>query len=145
MLIYLAADHRGFFLKEKLKLWLESKNYQVRDFGNLVFNDQDDYPDFSRGLAEELNQNPNNKGIVICGSGIGVDIVVNRFPGVRCGLGFNKKQVSHGRLFDNINCLALAADFTNFIQAKKLVWFFLKTSFTDQKKYKRRLEKINKM
>ncbi len=145
MLIYLAADHRGFFLKEKLKTWLNKKGFQVKDFGNTELNPNDDYPDFVQKLAEELNKNPESKGIIICGSGIGVDIVANRFNQVRCGLGFNEKQIAHGRAFNNINCLALPADFLKLNQAKKLATSFLTTSFSDKARHKRRLIKIDKI
>jgi ribose 5-phosphate isomerase B len=145
MVIYLAADHRGFFLKEKLKSWLENQGYQIKDIGNLVFEANDDYPDFAQKLAKTLNKNPKNRGIVICGSGIGVDIVANRFNRVRCGLGFDKKQVVHGRSFDSINCLSLPADFIAFDRAKKLVRAFLETKFFGQERHRRRLEKIEKI
>lgn len=145
MLIYLASDHRGFALKEQLKSWLENQGYQVKDFGNLVLDKNDDYPDFSRALARELNKHPDSRGIVLCGSGIGVDIVANRFEKVRCGLGFNLKQVAHGRAFDNINCLSLPADFIDLVWAKELVRVFLETDFCRQERYQRRLEKINKL
>lgn len=145
MLIYLASDHRGFVLKEQLKSWLENQGYQVKDFGNLVFDKNDDYPDFSRALARELNRRPTNRGVVLCGSGIGVDIVANRFKRVRCGLGFDPEQVVHGRAFDDINCLALPGDFISFGQAQKLVKGFLDTDFSNQKKHQRRLEKLNNL
>ena len=145
MIVYLATDHRGFALKEKLKPWLDKQGFWFKDFGNLVFDADDDYPDFAQKLAETLSRNPKNRGLVICGSGIGVDIVANRFNGVRCGLGFNKKQVAHGRSFDDINCLALPADFVNTNQAKKIVRVFLETEFSGQKRHKRRLEKIEKI
>jgi len=145
MLIYLAADHRGFYLKEKLKSWLKNEGYQIKDFGNLIFDPQDDYPDFSYNLARELKQNPNCRGIVLCGSGIGVSIVVNRFPKVRCALGFNQKQVAHGRVFDDINCLSLPADFINFNQAKKMINSFLTVEFKSEKKYQKRLDKIDQI
>jgi len=145
VIVYFATDHRGFALKEKLKSWLENQEYQVKDFGNLAFESQDDYPDFTQKLASTLNCNPQNRGIVLCGSGIGVDIVANRFSRVRCGLGFDKKQVVHGRAFDDINCLALPADFINFNQAKKIAKAFLETEFSGQERHRRRLEKIERI
>jgi ribose 5-phosphate isomerase B len=145
MVIYLASDHRGFALKEQLKSWLEGQGDRVKDFGNSVFDEDDDYPDFSQPLARELNKYPLNRGIVFCGSGIGVDIVANRFERVRCGLGFTLRQVVHGRSFDNINCLSLPADFIDFSQAKELTKAFLKTEFSGQKRYRQRLEKIDRI
>jgi len=145
VLVYLASDHRGFALKEQLKSWLENQGYQVKDFGNLVFDKNDDYPDFSQPLARELDKCPANRGVVFCGSGIGVDIVANRFRRVRCGLGFTLRQVTHGRAFDDINCLSLPADFVDFSQAKELTKAFLKTEFSNQRRYQQRLEKIDKV
>lgn len=142
MKIYLAADHRGFFWKEKLASWLKNDGYSVEDLGNDVFDPEDDYPDFAQKVAQKLADSPNDRGIVLCGSGIGVDIVANRVAGVRCGLALNKDQIIHGRQIDNINCLALAADFLSFYQAKKIVKAFLTTDFANLKKSQRRLKKI---
>jgi len=140
MLLYLAADHRGFNLKEQIKPWLVKEGYQVKDMGNSQFDAGDDYPDFVLKLAREMKAG--DRGILFCGSGIGMAIAANRFPHLRCGLGFNREQVEHGRKNDDINCLSLPADFLSFKEAKDLVRVFLKTEFDKKESHRRRIEKL---
>ena len=142
MKICLAADHRGFEFKEKIKVWLGKRGCQVVDLGNDHYDPDDDYPDFAQKLVKRLLPDQ-DRGILFCGSGIGVNIVANRFSGIRCGLGFTPKQVKHGRQNDDINCLALAADFLNFEQIKKVVTVFLETKFDEKASHKRRIKKID--
>jgi RpiB/LacA/LacB family sugar-phosphate isomerase len=85
----------------------------------------------------------NRKGILICGSGVGVCIAANRVKGVRCGLGLNKKQVVDARRHDDMNVLALAADYVSFEEARGMVEAFLKTEFDGEEKHKRRIEKLD--
>jgi ribose 5-phosphate isomerase B len=139
-MIYLGADHRGFQLKEKIKNWLAEGNYEFEDLGNDRFDPEDDYPDFAKKVAKKLGRS--DKGIVICGSGVGVDIVANRFPELRCGLGFLPEQIKKAREDDDINCLALAADFLEEKVAKEIIKTFLETPFSSQENKIRRLKKI---
>ena len=141
-MIYLAADHRGFDLKEKVKDWLKKENYSVEDLGNFVYDSNDDYPDFTKKVAEKISRQK-GRGIIFCGSGIGVDIVANRHSGVRCGLGFSSEQIKHGRENDDINCLALPADFFKFNQAKNFIKVFLETKFDGKEEHRRRIGKID--
>jgi RpiB/LacA/LacB family sugar-phosphate isomerase len=143
-MIYLGADHRGFELKEKAKKWLAAWNYQVEDLGNQRLETEDDYPDFAIKVAKKLGKE-GNFGILFCGSGVGMDIVANRFPKVRCGLGFSRQQIRIAKRDDNINCLALAADFTSDDDARAIIQIFLETQFSGGEKYLRRLRKIEKI
>jgi ribose 5-phosphate isomerase B len=103
MNIFIAADHRGFKLKENLIDYLHEKNIRIEDLGNYEHDPEDDYPDFSQKVAQAVLQNPSHHlGIVICGSGIGVAVAVNRYRGIRCALAFNSEQVKHGRENDHI-------------------------------------------
>jgi len=143
-MIYIAADHRGFQLKETIKNWLAENNYQFEDLGNTVLDPEDDYVDFAGAAALATTNNKENttKCIVICGSGVGVSIVANKVAGVRCGLGFNLEQVKKARTHDDINCLALPADFIGEEEALDIVSVFLKTEFDNEEKHRRRIEKI---
>src|SRR3990167_2156290 len=107
MKIYLGADHRGFQLKEELKQFLET-NYDVEDCGAFEKIESDDYTDFAIKVAEKVSSNEGSRGIVICGSGVGVDITANKFPKIRCGLGINREQIKAARNDDDVNVLALA-------------------------------------
>jgi ribose 5-phosphate isomerase B len=145
MKIYLGADHRGYQLKEKIARFLFEKGYSFEDMGALSFNPDDDYPVFAEKVASMVASEPENKGILICGSGVGVSIVANKFDNIRAGLGISEKQVESSRKDDDINILALAADFTNETEALKMVLAFLETRFSGEEKHKRRLEDITRI
>jgi len=143
-MIYLASDHRGFELKEKVKKWLRGWQREFEDLGNNKLDLEDDYPDFAIKVAKKISKGKKgDMGIVICGSGIGMDIVANRFAGVRCGLGFSPQQIRIAKRDDDLNCLSLAADFVSEEEAKRIVEMFLETQFTGTEKYLRRINKID--
>lgn len=143
-MIYLGADHRGYELKEKIKVWLKNWGYQFEDLGNDRLNLEDDFPDFALKVAKKLKKK-GDFGIMACGSGVGMDIVANRFPGVLCGLGCSQQQIRIAKRDDNINCLSLPADFLSEEEAKGIINIFLETQFSGGEKYLRRLEKIEKV
>ena len=143
-MIYLGADHRGFDLKEKIKRWLKDKSYEFTDLGNEVLDLEDDYPDFAIKVIKKLKKD-GDYGILFCGSGVGMDILANRFPNVRCGLGFIPQQTRIAKRDDNINCLAIPADFSTEVEARSIIEMFLETKFTSGEKYTRRLKKIEKI
>src|SRR3990170_9131233 len=112
-MIYLGTDHRGFELKEKIKQWLEEWGKSYEDLGNTVLDPDDDYPDFAAQVARRVAENPEeNRGIMLCGSAVGVDIVANKFRGVRSAVVWsdNAALVKQSRQHDGANVLALPAD-----------------------------------
>jgi len=153
MTIFIAADHRGFELKNTLMEYLQEKNVRIEDLGNYQYEAEDDYPDFAKKVAQAVLQNPDNYlGIVICGSGVGVAIAVNRSQGIRCGLGFEPDQVKHMRENDHVNVLALAADYLKpngngaaLEKAKQLVDIFISTEPKKDGKYLRRIKKLDEI
>ena len=145
-MVFLGADHRGFHLKEKVKLWLRQWGVEFEDLGNTELDPEDDYSDFAARVAEKVSTYESESvGIVICGSGVGVDMVANKFPLIRCGLGFSSQQIRMARQDDDINVLALPADFLSYKKARKIVETFLKTEFVGEPKHRRRIEKIAKI
>lgn len=145
-MIYLGADHRGYKLKESLKIYLKELNFEFEDLGALEIVPDDDYPDYSIKVAQKVSQNPKeNLGILICGSGIGVDIVANKFKDVRSGLIFNPEQARMSRNDDNTNVLSLSADFIEQDLAKEIVRIWLETPFSWLERHARRLEKIKEI
>jgi len=143
MTIFIGSDHRGFEFKDMLEEYLREKNIRVEDVGNYQHDPEDDYPDFAAKVAQAVLQNPENHlGIVICGSGAGVGMVCNRYKGIRCGMGINTEEVKHIRSRDHINVLALGSDYVNFEQTKEMVDAFLETPLSNEKKYLRRIKKI---
>lgn len=148
-MIYLASDHRGYELKEKIKKWLKNWQYEFADLGNDHLDAEDDYSDFAIKVAKKISKgkkgNKDDMGILSCGSGVGMDIVANRLEGVRCGLGFSPQQIRIAKRDDDLNCLSLAADFVSEDEAKRIIEMFLETKFASGEKYGRRIKKIEKI
>jgi ribose 5-phosphate isomerase B len=146
MIIYIAGDHRGFYLKESLKLSLKKDGYQVVDVGNPESSPDDDYPNFAAAVAEKVSGTGGDvRGIVICGSGFGVDIVANKFNGVRSALAMSPDHIRAGRHDDDVNVLALASDFIQPDKALEIVHIFLSTPFENEERYSRRLGEIKQI
>lgn len=146
MVIYIGGDHGGFPLKEFLKIYLKNQGYETADMGNLHLDPQDDYPDFAAAVAKKVSMDPNgSRGILICRSGAGVDIVANKFRDVRSGMGISPDQVFHMREHDDINILSIASDFTAEADAQKMVNVFLETPYTGEARHQRRIDKISQI
>ncbi len=146
MIICLGADHGGFALKERMKASLAGEGYEVMDMGAAALVPDDDYPEFAAAVAREVGKDPaGRRGIVICRSGFGVDVVANKFRGVRAGLPFSPDHLYQGRHDDDLNVLAIAADFTDEATVQQLVKVFLTTPFAKEERYLRRLGEIGKI
>ena len=142
-MIYFGADHRGYKLKESLKNYLKELNFKFEDLGapEIIFDD--DYPDYAILVAQKVSQNPKeNRGILICGSGVGVDIVANKFKDVRSALLFDAQQARISRNDDDTNILSLSADFISEDLAKEILRIWLETPFSYLERHVKRLAKI---
>ncbi len=150
MIIYIGADHRGCALKASIAAALKGDGYEVIDVGATALDPADDYPDFARVVAEKVSTaaaasaaaGAETRGIVICGSGIGVDIVANKFKGVRSALAISAEQIRAGREDDDVNVLSLSADFTKPEDALNIARVFISTPFKKEERFSRRLGKI---
>lgn len=142
-MLYLASDHRGFKLKEKIKKYLNKKDIVFTDLGAFKYDRNDDYPDFAKILALKISKNKNNLGIALCGSGAGMSIALNRFKNIRAGLATNPKIAEAQKQQDNINVLVIPSDFVNQNLAYLMIDKFLKTKFLKKQKYLRRIKKLN--
>jgi ribose 5-phosphate isomerase B len=140
-MIYIAADHRGFRLKEDLKKWLETELYEFRDLGAAEYNREDDYPEIAIKLGETVVQDQ-GRGILICGSGAGASIAINKVVGIRAGLCTSVKQAIAARTDDNINVLCLSADWVSSEDNQKIVENFLNTLFSSEERHLRRINQI---
>jgi ribose 5-phosphate isomerase B len=145
MKIYIGADHRGFELKENLKQWMLQSNLEFEDMGASSLNPLDDFADYAKAVAEKVAADKESRGIVICGSGVGVDVTANKIKGILCGLGFSPEQVLSATQHDHINVLALPAAHINQQQAETIVSTFLKTPYAQDEKYLRRVKKIRQL
>lgn len=146
LMLYIGSDHRGFELKGALKKYLAKLGEPFEDAGNAAFDPNDDYPDFASRVAEKVSRDPEqSRGIVICGSGIGVAVTADKFRGLRAGLCTSAELAAMGRRDDDINVLALAADITDEKTAGDILQAFLNTPFSGEERHKRRIEKIHKI
>lgn len=142
MKIGIAADHGGFSLKQIIILFLTSRNYEVKDFGAYDLDDKDDYPDFVIPLAKAVSTNEVDRGIAICGSGVGASIAANKVNGVRAALIHENFSAHQGVEDDSMNLLCLGGRVSGNEMAKELVLTFLNATFTGADRHKRRLAKV---
>ena len=126
----MAADHAGFELKERLKRYLETQGYEVVDTGAHSLQPGDDYPDFAFPAARMVADGEVDRGIVICDSGIGVDIVANKVPGVRSALVHDEELAKRTREHNDTNVLALGAVFVDAEKAERIAKNWLETEFS---------------
>jgi len=148
MNIILAADHRGFALKEQIKQYLATNHQKLAtiiDVGAHTYNPEDDYVDYAIKAFDPTTWLPDSRTILFCGSGHGMDIAANRHPKVRAVLGFNVEVVKQGREHEDANVLVLPADWTNETEAKIFVDAFLITAFSKEARHLRRLEKLKSL
>lgn len=164
MKIYLATDHAGFELKEKVKKFLQKQGYDVMDCGALSFDKEDDYPDFIKKAAKAVSKDPqNSKAIIFGGSGQGEAIVANKFKNVRCAVFYSpavppQAADANGRMssdpfeivrlsreHNDANVLSLSARFLKEEDVFKAVKLWLETPFPAEGRHKRRIEKIKEI
>ena len=148
-MIYIGADHRGYELKEKIKTWLSGWSYQYEDMGAREYNKDDDYPDFATAVAtavaRSLSKGEGTKGILVCGSGIGVAIAANKIKGVRAGTAMKTEQVKASVNDEDLNVLAISADYTGEEETKEIVITYLETKFSGEGRHVRRINKIKEL
>ncbi len=143
--IFIGADHRGYKLKEKVASWLFDWGYEFLDLGAQSLDTTDDYTKYATEVASLVVDHKNSFGILLCGSGVGVDVIANKFDGVRASIGKNKEQVKAGRTDDDMNILVIASDYTKENEAKEMVKVFLDTDYDKKVRHERRLDDISKI
>ncbi len=141
MEIIIGADHAGYEYKNKLKNYLESEGYRVTDVGTSS-REPTDYPDYAQRVVEELALTEQKRGILVCGSGIGMAITANRSRGVRAARCRRVEDVRWARRHNNINCLCLGERENSLEEVQEMVDVFLETEF-DEGRHKARIEKID--
>ena len=141
--IFIGADHRGFKLKEIIKESLRDLGYQVTDLGSAKYDEEDDYTDIGINLAEKVAFN-NTKGILICGSGVGVCVAANKVKGIRAALCTSEKQARLARVDDDANILCLSSELVDEESNEKISKVFIETVFSSEERHIRRINKIKK-
>lgn len=133
-------------MKEELKKYLFEQGFETEDVGALAYDQGDDYVDFASEASEKIAENPSlHKGVFICGSGHGVDMVANKFKGVRAVLVFNSEVAAQSREHEDANVLVFAADWIESEKAKDLVTVWLGKQFDGAERNIRRLGKIGEI
>lgn len=163
-MVYLATDHTGLELKNKVRKFLEKEGYEVEDCGAFNFDPSDDYPDFISKAAEAVSKDPeNSRGIIFGGSGQAEMMVANKFKGVRCALFYAAippvraaditgrmstdpyEMIRLTREHNNANMLSIGVRFVTDEEALKIVLLWLKQPFPGDARHVRRIEKIRKI
>ena len=141
-LIGVAADHGGYELKEHLARTLRDAGYEVVDFGNGQPTPDDDYPDFVEPLARAVASGTVDRGVAVCGSGVGACVVANKVPGVRACLIHETFSARQGVEDDDLNVICLGGLVVSYAVAWELVKTFLEARFSGAERHRRRLAKI---
>lgn len=141
MQIVLGSDHAGFPLKEELCAFLLEKGYDVVDVGT-DSTESVDYPDFAEAVAEAVIAGKGERGVLICGSGIGASIAANKVPGIRAAICHDCYSAHQGVEHDKMNVLTLGARVIGVEPAKEIVLAFLGATFSNEERHVRRLNKV---
>ncbi len=142
MMIAIGADHGGYHLKQVLVNYLYQLGYTVSDFGTYG-EEAVDYPDYARSVAGAVLDGKAERGILICGSGVGAGVAANKFPGVRAAVCHDTFSAHQGVEDDNMNVLCLGARVVGTELAKEIVRIFLRASFSQAERHVRRLGKVS--
>lgn len=139
--LFLGADHAGFKLKEAIKNGLAKKDVLVVDLSP-VFKDGDDYPAIGKKVATHVAKNREARGLIVCGTGVGVAIAANRVKGIRAVDGHSVEEIQHTRNDENVNVLTLSGWKMKPDMALKIVAAFLSTPFSTAERHRRRLKQL---
>jgi ribose 5-phosphate isomerase B len=145
MKIAIGADHAGYELKEEIKKFLVSEGHYVIDVGPEDYDPSDDYPPYAASVAKLVSEGKVDRGIVMCDSGIGVDIVANKLPGVRSALVHNEELAIQTRQHNDTNVLSLGAMYVDSEKAKRIVHNWLETPFSNAERHARRIRQIEEI
>ena len=138
--IFISSDHAGFKLKEAIKIFLNKKRYKFTDLGPKN-DDKVDYPDYAHKVAKKVKINKNHVGILVCGSGMGMNIAANRHKNIRAAQCFNLKSTKLSRLHNDANIITLGSRLLNKKNVMSLVNIFLNTKF-EGGRHTKRIKKI---
>jgi RpiB/LacA/LacB family sugar-phosphate isomerase len=142
MRVGIATDHGGFELKEELAAYLRQAGHEVLDFGAHSLHPDDDYPDFIVPLARAVAAGRVERGIAVCGSGVGASVCASKIPGIRAGLVHDHYSAHQGVEHDDMNVLCIGGLVVGSMVARDLVDAFLAARFTGEERHVRRLGKV---
>ena len=142
MRIAIAADHAGFALKTEVVPLLNAWGHDVLDLGAHVFDADDDYPDFAALVSRSVADGTAERGVVVCGSGVGASIAANKTPGVRAAMCHDTYSAHQGVEHDDMNVLCIGGRVIGPETAREVLAAFLGAAFTGEERHVRRLEKV---
>ncbi|MEX0774427.1 MAG: RpiB/LacA/LacB family sugar-phosphate isomerase [Phycisphaeraceae bacterium] len=142
MRIAVAADHAGFNLKAGVVALLQKLDCQVTDLGAACYDKDDDYPDFAKSVAEAVSQGQADRGIIVCGSGVGACVAANKVPGVRACMCHDTYSAAQGVEHDDLNVLCLGGRIIGDALMAECVRAFVKARFSGEERHRRRLDKV---
>jgi ribose 5-phosphate isomerase B len=145
MKIVIAADQAGFYLKQDLAEFLEAGGFEVLDLGPATAGDTPDYPDIARELAGVLLANDAQRGIMVCGSGVGAAMAANKIPGIYAGLCHDTYSARQGVEHDDMNVICVGARVIGPAVAYEVVSAFLAAEYKGEERHARRIEKMKEL
>ena len=142
MKVAIGADHGGFELKQEIGALLRSDGHEVLDLGAPEYDALDDYPDFALAVARAIAAGEAERGIVVCGSGVGATVAANKIRGVRAGLCHDTYSAHQGVEHDDMNVLCLGARVIGIEVAREIVRSYVGAAFSGEERHQRRLNKV---
>jgi ribose 5-phosphate isomerase B len=142
MKIAMGGDHAGFIFKNDLAKFIEESGFEVLDLGAFEYDAKDDYPDFALAVAHAVAARKAQRGIVVCGSGVGASVAANKVVGIRAALCHDTYSARQGVEHDDMNVLCLGARVIGFALASEIVRAYLSAQFTAEERHQRRLDKV---
>jgi ribose 5-phosphate isomerase B len=142
MRISIGADHAGYEMKAELIPLIEKLGHTVHDVGTFEPGKPDDYPDYAALVAEDMRSGKADRGVLVCGSGVGVSVAANKFKGIRAGLCHDHYSAHQGVEHDDMNVLVLGSRIIGPMMAQDVVEAYLKATFSNEERHVRRLNKV---
>ena len=142
MRVAIGADHGGYALKDELKQFLQSLGHEMIDVGAHTLDPADDFPDFTKPLAESVASGQADRGIMICGSGVGASVAANKVRGIRASVCHDTYSAHQGVEHDDMNVLCLGARIVGIELARELTGAFLSAEYVPEERFQRRLDKV---
>jgi len=142
MRIVIGSDHAGLELKTIASTWILDRGHEVIDAGAYEYDREDDYPDFAEAAATTIKEGRANRGILLCGSGVGASIAANKVPGIRAAICHDTYSAHQGVEHDDMNVLCIGARIVEVELAKELINTFIDAQFTGESRHVRRVGKI---
>jgi ribose 5-phosphate isomerase B len=142
MKISIGADHAGYDMKQQLIEYIQKLGHQVHDVGTCEPGKPDDYPDYAVLVAQDIRSGAAERGILVCGSGVGVSVAANKFKGIRAAMCHDHYSAHQGVEHDDMNVLVLGARIIGPMTAEDATEAFLKAQFSGEERHLRRLNKV---